>query len=364
MANFFDKFLNKALTKANESVLGIDIGASSIKVVQIKRKGGRAVLQTYGEIALGPYGNTEIGRATKLSPGQIGEALKDVLLESSVSTKSSAISIPMRSSMVSVFKMPKMKDKQLSQMIPIEARKYIPVPISEVTLDWFVVPGAEDDEEQKFLETMVVAIHNNILSDYSQIVKSANLNTSFFEVEMFSTARAVLDTAYNNPVMIIDVGAGATKVYVAERGIIRDSHIVNKGSQDITLNISRSLNVTVDYAEKMKRNYGGNEPKQDEEIRQIIDLIMDPIFSDARNFLLNFQKKYNKSISKVLLVGGGVLLEGLVEKAQEKLSVEVAHGNPFEKIETPAFLEDILKETGAAFTVAIGLAIRKLQELE
>ncbi len=367
MPKFLDNLLNIFSKKTENSVLGVDIGASSIKIVQLKRKNGRAVLQTYGEISLGPYASTEIGRATKLPPETIKEALRDLILEAKVSTLNSAISIPMRSSMVSVFKMPNMKDKQLSQMIPIEARKYIPVPVAEVTLDWFVIPdiGAVDGKEpKKFVEAMVVAIHNDVLSSYNSIVSLSDLQASFFEVEMFSTPRAVLDTTYNKPVMIIDIGAGATKVYITERGIVRDSHIISRGSQDITLNAAKSIGVTVDYAEKLKRNYGQNEDEHDKALKDVIDSIIGPIFSDAANILLNFQQKQKKDISKVILVGGGSLLKGMKEKAQERFGIEVVEANPFSKIEVPAFLVDVLRETGLSFTVAIGLALRKLQELE
>lgn len=368
MAKFLDSFLSIfSGGDKGKSVLGIDIGASSIKVVQIKNKRGRAVLQTYGEISLGPYSQKQIGQATKLGPNKIIEALNDVLNESNVTTTDSAISVPMRSSMVAIFKVPEMKEKQLSQMIPIESRKYIPVPISEVALDWFVVPSSETVDEkssQKFIEAMVVAIHNDVLSSFNQIVSGSKINTSFFEVEMFSTARAVLDTAYNTPVMIIDIGAGATKIYITERGVIRDSHIVSRGSQDITMNASRSMGISFDYAEKLKRNYGKNKTEQDEMLREAVENVINPILSDANSILNNFQKKHNKNISRTVFVGGGALLTGLESIAQKKLGVEVVMGNPFSKVEVPAFLMDVLKETGLSFTVAIGIALRKLQELE
>src|SRR5574343_624676 len=72
LSNFFKK---------ETSVLGVDVGASAIKVVQIKKKRGRAVLETYGELALGPYANIEVGRATNLPPEKRAEAIKDILRE-------------------------------------------------------------------------------------------------------------------------------------------------------------------------------------------------------------------------------------------------------------------------------------------
>lgn len=371
MANFLDTFLSKFRAGAQtQSVLGIDIGASSIKVVQLGKKSGQAILQTYGEIALGPYAGTQIGRATKLDGAKLAEALRDVLKEANTSTTDSAMSIPLRSSMVSVFKMPKINEKQLADMIPIEARKYIPVPISEVALDWFVIPDLDAEfrdnkaDDKPTIETMVVAIHNDVLADFSNIVGATGIKTTFFEIEMFSTARAVLDADYLTPVMIIDIGAGATKVYITERGIVRDSHIIGRGSQDLTLNIATSMNLPIDFAEKLKRGYGKNEPAQDKAISEMTDLVFNPIFTNANEVLLQFQKRYNKNVTKVILVGGGSLLAGIHDKAQGFFGIETISGTPFDKVQTPAFLEPVLKKNGVMFASAIGLAIRKLQEME
>ena len=385
MAGALNNFFKKFLSKKGDSVLGIDIGSSSIKVVQLGKQKGKAVLETYGELALGPYADVEIGRATKLNNDKLAEAIIDVLKEANVSTNSAGLSIPMRSSMVSVIRMPaEMDEKQLAQMIPIEARKYIPVPVSEVTLDWFLIPDLGENSSQmkkvesrpagkdgsdapstqiKTNEALVVAIHNDVLNNFNTIVQNSKIDTSFFEVEMFSTIRAVLEHGENRPVLICDVGAGATKLYIVERGVVRDSHIINRGSQDITLNLSKSLNITVDLAEKMKRNYGRNEREQDLNVGRIVDLVYTPVFSEINSFMLNFQRRYNKDIAKVYLVGGGSLLFGLVEKAHERFGIETVLGDPFAKVEAPAFLQEVLKRTGLAFSTSLGLAIRKLQEL-
>lgn len=372
MANSLNKFFT-LFSKQDGSVLGIDMGSGSIKVVQLRKKNGRAVLETYGELALGPYADVEVGRATKLSVDKKVQALNDVLKEANATTVNSSLSIPMRQSLVSVITMPQLQDRQLAQMIPIEARKYIPVPVSEVTLDWFIIPKLEPEVqdyqnvpegEHKIpqIEVLVVAIHNDVLQEFSSVISTAGLEASFFEIEMFSTVRAVLEGGDNTPVMIMDFGAGSTKIYIVERGVIRDSHIINKGSQDITLNISKALSVSVNFAEKLKRNHGRNERSQDQQIAEIIDLVMSPVFSETNTVLLNFQRKYNKSVSKIFMVGGGSLLHGLNSMAQGRLSLPVLYGDPFSKIETPAFLEDVLKQTGLAFSTSIGLALRKLHE--
>ena len=359
-----------------ESVVGIDIGSSSIKVVQIRRKNGKAVLETYGELALGPYAGFQVGQATNLPPEKIAEVLKDVMKEANVTSRNCAISIPFKSSLVSTIEMPMFSEKQLNQMIPIEARKYIPVPISEVTLDWFVVPTAadipddtsEDLPEEKVIATqkkvhvLIVAIHNDVLTRFSNIVSLAKLEAGFFEIEMFSTIRAALDQDLT-PVMVFDMGAAATKLYIVERGVVRNSHMIGRGSQDITLSISSALGIPVDKAEKLKRNFGSNLAEEDKQITEIIGLVLDPILAETNSVLINYERKFNKNISKVLLTGGGSSLSGFADYARKKLDTEVVVALPFAKLETPAFLADVLKKTGVGFSVAVGLAIRRLQEL-
>ena len=119
MVNFLSKFIGSKST----SVIGIDIGSSAIKVVQLKKKGGKAVLETYGALALGPYAQKEIGQSTNLPTAKIVEALLDIMRESKVTTKRGGMALPFRSSLMSIIQMPDVPDKELAQMMPIGAAK-------------------------------------------------------------------------------------------------------------------------------------------------------------------------------------------------------------------------------------------------
>lgn len=364
--SLFSNLFNKS---SDESALGIDIGSSAIKIVQIKRKNGQAALETYGELALGPYGGRGVGQAVQLPPDKIATALMDLMNEKEVNitTRKCGISIPFASSLMSEVEMPNVPEKQLAVMVPLEARKYIPVPISEVMLDWSVIPkseilnneGVQVPIAEDKLNILIVAIHNDTIARYQSIVTAAGLDASFFEIEIFSTMRSVLDESLR-PVMIMDMGAASTKLYIVERGIIRNSHTVNRGAQDITANISQSLSITPEKAEIMKREAGLLGP--DQNVTDIIKISLDYIFSEVDTTMLAFEKKYNKTIAKTLMIGGGAALKGLLEHAKNNLKTEVELGLPFNKVSAPAFLDNILRETGPEFAVAIGLALRKLGE--
>jgi Tfp pilus assembly PilM family ATPase len=179
------EFIPNLFKKQNQSVLGIDIGSSAIKVVQLRRKNGRAVLETYGELSLGPYANKSIGESTNLSEEKIIEALGNLLKEKEVNITSQecGIAIPFASSLMSVIELPQVNMKQIATMVPLEARKYIPVPISEVSLDWSLIPADRNTHvEQKLdmdgkpilpkLEVLIVAIHNDTIKRYKNIVSA------------------------------------------------------------------------------------------------------------------------------------------------------------------------------------------------
>ncbi len=365
MASFFSSFF-----KGESSVLGIDVGSSAIKVIQLKKKRGRAVLETYGELAFGPYANIEVGRAVGLPANQLVQALKDLLRESKTTTKICGASLPMSASLITFLSIPPVPDKQISDVVSIEARKYIPVPLNEVLLDYSVIPKEEgyvtEDQstqtEKKGLDVLVVAIHNEYISGYQSTMISSGLEPSFYEIEVFSSIRAVVEQGVNTA-MIIDMGARATKLYIVERGILRSSHIINKGSQDITLALSKALSISVSQAETMKRVYGLKGGPEYKELTEIITVNLDYIFYEANATLLNYQKKSNKNINKVILTGGGVLLKGFTDLAKMSFQMDVVYANPFGKLETPAFLAEEFSKAGPEFAVAIGVALRRLAEL-
>ena len=374
MANWFNKLSGSSkfsLFRKDNSVIGIDFGSSSIKVIQLKNDKGRAVLETYGELSTGPYGGLTVGQAVTLSSDKLGYLLNDLFGEANVTTRRGAISIPLRSSLLVPIKLPELPGAKLEEMIPIEARKYIPVPISEVELDWWVVPKndlhneiADGDKKvtPAMLEVFIAAIHKDTLRQYEEVSRQAKIETRFFEIETFSAMRSVLQDNLNT-VVIVDIGAGTTKMVVVDRGTIKLSHTISKGAQDVTLAISRSMNVTFAKAEEIKRKVGLAEKIGADDLAVIASPTVEYIFSEVSRIMLDYQKEHNRSIDKVLLIGGGALLKGIMEVAKENIYTPVEFGSPFSRVEAPAFLDKVLMEIGPSFAVSIGLALRALEEL-
>lgn len=358
------------------SALGIDIGASSVKIVQLRASRGTAILETYGEIALGPYGNQPIGKAVKLTPEKTAEAITDLMKEANVTARAGGMSIPFSSSMVSVIDLPKTDRESLKRIVPIEARKYIPVPITEVSLDWFMIPEEEGENSAfdrvekpaarpKGQEILLVAIHNNTVQSYQTVTANAGLSVEFYEIEIFSAVRSSLGHGIA-PVLVVDLGAATTKMYVVERGIVRMTHLVTVGGQQMTEVLARSMTWEFDKAERVKRERGlvdstAYSTDENERIKTALLSTLSRVFSEVNRVLLSYGQRYNKNVSHVVLCGGGASLPGLADEAKQLLHAEVEIADPFARTEAPAFLANVLREIGPGFAVSVGLALRKLK---
>ena len=394
-------FFSSAGQGGGETVLGVDIGSAYIKVVQLRRKTGRAALETYGSLALGPYAGTDIGRATKLPVPKLTEALRDIMREAHTTTKRAAVAIPLASSLVTIMEMLASDETQLPVTVPIEARCYVPVPSSEVNLDWWVIPeephadnaetaarfgtktngsaqtslpvenatAAVDGGEQpsnfrdgtKKIQILIAAIHNEAMHRFEDIVRGAQLETSFFEIEVFSAIRATLPSDVE-PHALLDWGAGGSKLYIVDRGLVRVSHSIHQGAQDLTLALSRALGVSVSDAEKLKRAAGLSAGISGKAGGGTLSALLNFIFDETKRVISHFERASGHVVKDISFIGGGVNLPGLLDAAQSAFSIEVTRADPFSQVEAPAFLDETLKAVGPEFAVALGAAFRKLQE--
>mgnify|MGYP001589560608 CR=1 FL=1 len=297
--------------------------------------------------------------------------------EANVTARTTGLSIPFSSSLVSVLDLPKVDAESLKRIIPIEARKYIPIPITEVSLDWFVIPNDPTQDsafdqlqdknaiKAKGQEVLLVAIHNDALSNYKSVVESAGITASFYEMEIFSSIRSSSGHGLA-PFMLVDLGAATTKMYIVERGIIRMTHSLSIGGQHMTEQMARSLEWEFEKAERVKRERGliagtAYSAAENDRIKEALLSTLTRVFSEVNRVLLSYGQRYNKNVSNVILTGGGASLPGIADIAKSSLSAQVTIADPFSRTEAPAFLAKVLRDIGPGFSVSVGLALRKLK---
>ncbi len=352
--------------KKEQRYLGVDIGASSIKVVQLRKDKERPILETYGELSLAHYGmDGQVGRSIRILDDKLVEALKDIIKEAQVTAKRATVSIPIRDSFLTTMEMPNLPEAELKEAVPFEARKYIPIPMSEVIIDWWVLPpqskemkaASPGSGQKRFINVILAAVPKEVITKYSAILKDVGLDISTFEIEVFAMARASLREVFGS-IMLMDFGASTTKIAIADAGVIRTAHSIDHGGQELSLALSQSLSVDFDRAEILKRQAGFIKRPENEGVVSVLEPLFDYVSSEGERFLIDWKRKGGRAISKVLIGGGGALTPGIKDVLIKTYGVEVEMINPFHKVVYPAFLEPALKDIGPSFVNAVGLALR------
>jgi type IV pilus assembly protein PilM len=340
--------------------LGLDIGTSSVKVVQLRREKEKIILDTYGEIALGPYAGLVAGQAAHVGEEKLVEAIQDVMKEAKVSARDAVVSIDSSAAYVSLVKVPKVEDNELKSMMPFEARKYIPIPLTEVQMDWWHIPTTINiGENERMINVVLAAVKNETLTMYDRVVKKLELTNVEYEIQGYSVMRSLPPNS-QGMILYVDIGAQYTTLSLVHNNTVLDMHVISRGSQDSTIQLSKALSIPIDTAEETKRTFGYKGDASNKYVKDVMQLSSYPLFGEVARLSLMFERKYNQTIEGIILTGGGARLPGVLDAYNETVHIAGRIANPFEQIDVPPFLHEMIERIGPSYAVAVGCALKKL----
>lgn len=356
---------------SKKSFLGIDIGTFSIKIVELSKKGERRTLENYGEVSTKDIGGkpfrTGISQGSNsfsLSTDEISEGIKAILKEAKISSRYVTFSIPDFSSFFTTFEIPPMTKEELPQAVDFEARQHIPLPLSEVVLDWSVIDGRTEKSQNNNFKIILVAVPKEVIAQYQEISKICNLNLLAMEAEVFGLVRSLIKDD-KKVIILVDVGAQSTTVNIVEGKILKSSHSFDISGNDFTKTISQELNVDFWQAEELKKKHGIASQKELEPGQKPISEILIPkanlILAEIEKISQNFYQRERKEPENIILSGSTALLPGLKEYFFSQLKKQVILGDPFSGIFYPQILAPTLKEIGPSYAIAMGMALRQLE---
>lgn len=341
--------------KRPTSLVGIEVGTYSTKIVQLRRERERAILETYGELLNAGYHAPEDQRTfLKQADNAVAGMVSDILREAGVSTRSAVFSAPVAASFVTSIRLPKMSLREINEAIPLEARKYVPIPLSEVLLDWNVTNAP--DQDPSHMEVLLVAVPLQIVEKFQRVASLANLKLYALEIETFSTIRALIGTEATSTA-IIDLGHQSTTVNIVDNGSLRMSRSVARGASALTAALERGLQVNNERAEAVKRQIGLSERAGEQEIVSLLTPHVETLLAEADRLIEVYNRRNPQKVQNIMLTGGGANISGIVEYAAQKFGIEVSRPNPFRRIVIPSFMEPTIREIGPSFSVAVGLAL-------
>lgn len=347
-----------SIGKEPKSYLGVDIGTLSIKIAELSDENGRPKLQNYA--ILSNY-NLALNQTPKVFGGEAPLMLKRILKESGITAKEINMSAPIFSSFLTVMELPPMSESEIASAIQFEAKKYIPVPLDSVLVDWSLIGNTVDLPAQagKIL-ILLIAIPKDLVNEYAVIAKEADLKLVNLELETMSAARALIG---NDPVpaVLVDMGSRDTTISVVDGGRLRISHSIETSGEDLTRGLASSLNINWRRAEELKKEQGLKIMDSNSQISGVLTPLLDIIIGATKNIIDLYSSKAGKKIEKLIIYGGAAKMPGFVEYLNKNLGFDVFIGNPFGKIIHDEKLNPVIKDIGHEFAVAVGLALKAMQ---
>lgn len=341
-------------------MLGVDVGTASVKIVEISRWGGGKTLENYGEVQSTslykePIKNFERG-SYLLSDFFVSRAIRAVLDEAKIKTKEAVFSIPDFSTFHVPIELPPMPASELEQAVRYNAAQYIPLPISETTLDWKLIGGIPGDKTP--LKVLLIAIPNEIINGYKKIAQLAGLELYALEAETLALTRALVKDK-SKIICLMDIGVQSTTVNIVEKGLLKKSYSFGFASNQLTYAISSTLGLGYKEAEELKNKQGLTSNNAN--LTKTLYLLIDPLLLQIRKISADFYQEEQKEIDGIYLTGGTAGLPGLREYFQETFKKKVEIPNCFSDLLFPPILENRLKEMGPSFSVSVGLSLGGLE---
>jgi type IV pilus assembly protein PilM len=360
----------------SSSLIGLDIGTSSVKLVQLAPKGkDHWVLQAYAIQDLSEEAVEDID--PDLRPAVVGEALKKAFKAAHASGRKVVTAVSGDAVIVRYIKLPFMTKDELRNVISYEAEQHIPLPIDQVVLDHHILGEVEEDNQKK-LEVLLVAAKDEMVEDHLRLLKNARLKPVVIDVDSFAMENAYLANygeEKGETVALVNIGAKTTTINVIEDGVSHLTRDFSVAGNQFTKQMQQELNLGFSQAEELKRQQGQVAVENDEilltrmpdkddrsmAISEAVTPVLNKMLSEFRrsfDFYENSIKK--RPISKVVLSGGGARLKNIEKFFADKLGVPTEIAEPFRRIDIPKGMDiDEVRSVAPALMVAVGLAMRK-----
>jgi type IV pilus assembly protein PilM len=335
------------------AAFGLDVGSSSVKVVQLMPRGGGYALQAIGMAPLPP---DTIAEGAIKDPPTVVDAVKEAVGRAGIKTREATIAICGRELIIKKVQIPEVPRKELHDVVQLEAEHHIPFAVDEVFIDYHVV-GARGGS----LDLILVAVKKSKVMEYLSVVEEAGLEPVIVDVDGFALSNQY---ELNYPddagetVALIDIGASIMKTNVMKGGTTLFARDIPFGGAHYTQGIAQRLGISFEQAEAAKLAKDPNV-KWESLVPALEEVSRELSLEVQRTFDYFASTAESEPISKIVLAGGCAQLPGLGEYLASTWGIPVELAKPFERIEVdPAHAAEI-GEAGPSLAVAVGLSLRR-----
>lgn len=361
---FFIEDIKNFFTSSN--VVGLDIGTTSLKFVQLAKSKDQISLKNYGILETREYLDRGNGflqtSALKMDPVLIAGLLKILIRESNLRGKKFVASIPSFAAFFTPLDLPLLSSAETAKAVLFQARQYIPIPIDSVNLDWTKTGEFVNSQGAKMQRVLLTAIPKDTVAVYQKAFKLANLQLVGLETEAQALARSLSSRSTTS--LLIDIGGQSTTVAISSSGILRLASQTDYAGFTLTQALARSLGLNAQRSEDLKRLRGLSENKGEVELSIALYPFIDIVLQEARR-LKNLYERNNADspVGEIVLFGGGAKMNGLANYVSARLGMPVVFPDVFSPVTLPSGIEPALASLNKEFSVAMGLASGRINLL-
>ena len=356
--------LSLPFLKGGKSVIGLDLGSSYVKLLELTKGRNGYQAKAFGVKKLPPEAIVD---GALMNSTVIVEAIRELVDRHRIRTKDVVTSVSGHSVIIKKITLPSMTQEELEESILWEAEQYIPFNIDEVNIDAQILSSGSDDSGQ--MEVLLVAAKKELISDYVSVITEAGLQPAIIDVDAFAIENMFemnhgMDE--EGTVVLVDIGASFININVIRRGVTAFTRDISPGGNQFTEEIQKQLNVSYEEAEALKIGGDVLEDTQSvvpQEVENIMVGVSENVAAEIQRSLDFYSATSTEDrISKVYLSGGSAMVPGLTQLIEDRTGVPVEILNPFQQIEVQDKIirPEILRQIAPMAAVVVGLAIRKV----
>ena len=344
--------------RTNKSMVGVDIGSSSVKAVELQGKNGDFQLVSLGYESLEPDSVVD-GQIMELN--SVSNAISNIFNEHKIKTNRVAAGVNGHSVIVKNIVLPQMSSAELQESFAWHAEEHIPFDITDVTLDYHVT-GTTDDA----IQVLMAACKRDKVANLKQAIQLAGKQPVVIDVDAFALQNCYelnYDPQPNEVVALLNIGASTTNINILNGNRSVFTRDATFGGNQYTSLLQKELGVTFEHAEQVKRGMPLPESVEDRDIKPILETVSDILALEIQKTMDFYRATVEDggvAVEKILVSGGGSKLDGLIDFLAKQFEMPVEIFDPFKKIKVDSrgFDPEYMREVVPEMAIAVGLALR------
>lgn len=334
---------------------GLDIGSSSIKATQSSVTGAKSFTVDASGLVINPVGSIDFSNPSVAE--KVGVAVKQLLSETKIREKRVVVSVAESHVYSRILSMPTMSDAELTSAIKWEAEQFVPIPVSEVELDFSILEQQAAGSTDKKMLVYLVAAPKKYLQSMVDFLVGIGLEPIAIESEMVAVSRSLTYGSTTSTSLIVHMGAMSTVLAIVDGSSLSFSYVTESGGVSLTRALSQSLSLPLPQAEEYKRTYGLSSNQLEGKVRSGLLIVLDGIVVEMRKAMEYHLSSRKSHVTRIVLSGGGAYLpEFSAHLSQIFGGLEVVVGDPF-AVAKPSRGVVIPREK-AVYSVSVGLSQR------